>query len=169
MRITGIDIGQVGGFSKLNTDPYLTLEWGSFEARRGRGEGEGAMYVRLQNRLDEVLADRPDLVPFESVDFVAPKRRGALQQVRMCGIVQMRCEQLGLNYVGVANNTLKKFATGNGRAEKWQMEAALESWWQENLSQTWPGGRLSSHEVDAVWVAIWGWKVHAPTLVELEF
>ena len=89
MRITGIDLGQVGGFFKLDTD-LMAVEWGTFEARKGTGDTEGAMFVRLQNRLDEVLADRPDLVTFEDVRFVVPKMRGSLVQVRMGAIVQMR-------------------------------------------------------------------------------
>ena len=170
MRITGIDLGQVGGFFKLNTDLLEAVEWGTFEARKGTGEGEGAMFVRLQNRLDEVLADRPDLVTFEDVRFVLPKMRGSLVQVRMGAVVQMRCEQLGLEYAGVNVATLKKFATDHGRADKWAMQAALQSWWQENLTRQWPGpGSIGSHAVDAAWAAIWGWKVHAPTLVGLEF
>ena len=168
MRITGIDLGQVGGFFKLDTDLLEAVEWGTFEAPKGTGDAEGARFMRLQNRLDEVLADRPGLVTFEDVRFVM-KQRGSLLQVRMGGILQMRCEQLGLEYAGVNVSTLKKFATGKGRGiEKWQMEAALHSWWTENLHRLWPDG-ISSHAVDAAWCAIWGWKVHAPTLVGLEF
>ncbi len=168
MRITGIDLGQVGGFFKLDTDLLEAVEWGTFEARKGTGDTEGAMFKRLQNRLDEVLADRPDLVTFEDVRFVVPKMRGSLVQVRMGAIVQMRCEQLGLEYAGVNVSTLKKFATDRGRCEKWEMKAALHSWWTENLDRLWPDG-IGSHAVDAAWTAIWGWKVHAPTLVGLEF
>ena len=168
MRITGIDLGQVGGFFKLNTDLLDAVEWGTFEARKGTGDGEGAMFMRLQNRLDEVLSDRPDLVTFEDVRFVLPKMRGSLVQVRMGGIVQMRCEQLGLEYAGVNVSTLKKHATDNGRCEKWEMKAALRSWWMEHLDRHWPE-TIGSHAVDAAWAAIWGWKVHAPTLVGLEF
>ena len=168
MRITGIDLGQVGGFFKLNTDLLEAVEWGTFKARKGTGDGEGAMFVRLQNRLDEVLADRPDLVTFEDVRFTM-RQRGQLVQVRMGGIVQMRCEQLGLEYAGVNVSTLKKFAVGRGRkVEKWEMVAALRSWWEENLSRQWPEG-IGGHVADAAWCAIWGWQVHAPTLVELEF
>ena len=169
MRITGIDLGQVGGFFKLNTDLLEAVEWGTFEARKGTGDGEGAMFKRLQNRLDEVLADRPDLVTFEDVRFVVPKMRGSLVQVRMGGIVQMRCEQLGLEYAGVNVSTLKKFATDNGRAEKWQMKAALRSWWEVCVPERQWHENMSLHAVDAAWTAIWGWKVHAPTLVGLEF
>ncbi len=168
MRITGIDLGQVGGFFKLNTDLLDAVEWGTFEARKGTGDAEGAMFMRLQNRLDEVLADRPDLVTFEDVRFVMPRMRGSLVQVRMGGIVQMRCEQLGLEYAGVNVATLKKFATGSGKAKKWEMEASLRNWWEENLDRAWPQD-IGSHAIDAAWAAIWGWQVHAPTLVGQEF
>ncbi len=167
MRITGIDLGQVGGFFRLDTDLLEAIEWGTFQAPKGTGEGEGARFVRLQNRLDEALADRPDLVTFEDVRFVVPKM-GSLVQVRMGAVLQMRCEQLGLEYAGVAVSTLKKFATDNGHAKKWQMEASLRSWWTENLDRHWPEN-IGSHAVDAAWAAIWGWEVHAATLVELEF
>lgn len=167
MKITGIDLGQVGGFFKLDTDPLDAVEWGTFESPKGRGDGEGARFVRLQRRLDEVLSDRPDLVTFEDVRFVVPKM-GSLVQVRMGAVLQMRCEQLGLGYGGVAVSTLKKFATDHGHADKWAMKAALHSWWTENLDRLWPDG-IGDHEVDAAWAAIWGWKVHAPSLVGLEF
>ena len=31
------------------------------------------------------------------------------------------------------------------------------------------GENISLHAIDAAWAALWGWKVHAPTLAGLEF
>ena len=83
-------------------------------------------------------------------------------------VVQMRCEQLGLEYAGVNVSTLKKYATDRGRCEKWEMKAALHSWWAGHLEHQWPEN-ISLHAIDAAWAALWGWKVHAPRLAGLEF
>ena len=170
MRITGLDLGTVGGWFKLDTD-RMNVDYGIFEAPKGTGEGDGPRLVRFQRRIDEILADRPELLTYEDVTFVKNANAGRLVPVQMGGVLKMRLEQLGLEGAGVNVSTLKKFATGRGRkVEKWEMRAALQSWWEEHLRMPWPGdNHVSLHTADAAWTAIWGWKVHAPTLVGLEF
>lgn len=168
MRITGFDLGQVGGWFKLDTE-RMSVDYGIFEAPKGRGEKNvGPRLVRLQRRIDEILADRPDLVTFEDVTFVQQAHAGKLVPVQMVGVLRMRLEQLGLLGAGVNVSSLKKFATGKGGSkknpvEKWMMVAALQSWWGQNLRMPWPGDdQVPGHVADAAWTTIWGWQEWAP-------
>ncbi len=105
----------------ISGDPTIT---GTFDLSPRRGDSAGMRFVYLRARLNELLQafGKPDLVIFEQ----AHHRGGPATQVGvglMTHLMSWCCEQ-GIEYRAVHSATLKKQATGSGRADKDAMCAA---------------------------------------------
>jgi len=119
---------------------------GSIESGRvqlPKGEREGVRVHAFRNFLADVLTRAGD------IDFVAWEHAfhqlGEANQVhhRLVGVLLDFCERNRIGYLSVPTSTLKKFATGSGRADKLAMiEAARRA-----------GFNVASHdEADALHV-----------------
>jgi len=86
-----------------------------------RGESPGMRYIRFNAWLQEIFdLLEPDLVAFE----MAHHRGGAATEL-MAGMttrILEACADRGINHTSVHSATLKKFATGSGRADKEAMK-----------------------------------------------
>lgn len=124
----------------LGIDPgSKKLGWGLIDAR-GQAElyhlasgvltataayDKHARYVQLWNGLQRVLERyRPDVAALEA-GFVNGQL-GALTSGAVRGISALACCLRGVPTREYANNTVKKGVTGNGRAEKEQVAAAVQ-------------------------------------------
>ena len=141
--IVGIDPGLVTGWAILDHDGP---RWGIRDFRKSE-----APLLELHYWLRQTIADA-DLVCYEE-----PVARGhaARSLNRQMGVIIMTCELLSVPHYPVNPGTLKKHATGSGRADKEQMleAAALRGW------------RVSDHNsCDALWLADYGQRVVAPTM-----
>lgn len=138
--ILALDIATVTGWCRIHGDTYTTGELTLRGPTRGvkAGQFEAWLYEELHTNHVALLA-------FEEPMFFRGSGGTFLTGLQL--IVEKVCEDVQLPYVSVAVPTLKKFATGSGKAKKPEMIAAAEA----QLNRT----GLSEHEADAYHVARW--------------
>lgn len=143
--ILGLDCATKTGWAITRNDGTI-YESGVMDFSKRRGESNGAMFLRFRVWLSDILK-------INSIAFIAYEqahhRGGAATEisVNLTGRVQEQCAALGLEYVAVHTATLKKWATGSGRAEKAQMMARVVP-----LLGRAP---IDDNEADAVLIAMW--------------
>ena len=121
------------------------VESGTEDFSKQRGESNGMMFLRFRIWLTKMLLRSITLVVYE----LAHHRGGAATEicVNLTGRVQEMCSELKIEYTTVHSNTLKKWATGCGHADKGEMmvRAGIEL------------GRkpIDDNEADAVLMAKW--------------
>lgn len=148
--VLGIDPGIMTGWGFLNQEVALSGVW---DLKADQGAPLWHLGQRLTNA---VTFYRPDLVCYEE-----PVARGmaARSLNRQLGVIIYVCEELKVPHYPVNPGTLKKHATGTGRAEKSAMLAAA-------AGRRW---RVTDHNaVDALWLADYGRNIILPTMETTE-
>ena len=124
--ILSLDLGTRTGWALLGRDGSITSGSESFKPQRF--EGGGMRYLRFKRWLTEVKqsADGLDAVYFEEV-----RRHAGVDAAHAYGgfMAQLTawCEHHGIPYQGVPVGTIKKHATGSGRAGKDAVMAAVRA------------------------------------------
>lgn len=153
MKILALDLGTSTGFAHnltgelqagtwlLGTDKEISA-WGKARETRKRDP-------RVQ-RLFKILSslDRPDIVVFEDVQFASYTKQAQLWPSYRTAVWLAFGPNTVLECVPV--KTLKKFATGNGNADKEQMAKALYT--QQPELKT---AGLNDDAIDAIWIYSW--------------
>ena len=100
------------------------IESGTMDFSKKRGESNGAMFLRFRRWLSVTIEQTPGV--FLLVYEQAHHRGGAATEVcvNMTGRVQEIGAATGIEHVPIETRTLKKWATGNGNADKEAMKAA---------------------------------------------
>jgi len=120
MKILALDCGLSTGFAVYFGDMKGRIESGvqTFKAQRGESPGIRFLYFRtwVERMINRI---KPDLVVYE----MSIRRGGAATelQIGMTTRVQEMCSVLKTEYIKVHLSTVKKFATGSGRASKQDM------------------------------------------------
>jgi Holliday junction resolvasome RuvABC endonuclease subunit len=126
MKILALDLATKTGWAFY--DPVLSVTYGTFDAHSKNDKTAGARFLRFEGFLSQFVRDlKPDEIFFESV-----ARHQGVQAAHMYGafkaVMYMVAEELSVPCFGVAVGTLKKHATGNGRADKAMMIKACNEW-----------------------------------------
>jgi Holliday junction resolvasome RuvABC endonuclease subunit len=122
------------------------LESGVQDFSKTRGESNGMLFLKFRNWFDKITAQNQiHVVVYEQ----AHHRGGAATEicVNLTGRVQELCVLKGIEYTTIHTATLKKFATGAGRADKADMIKA-----SAKLLGRQP---VDDNEADAVLMAKW--------------
>lgn len=123
---------------------------GAWNLKGSRFEGGGMRFVRFRSLFRELLANanQPDLVAYEEV-----RRHMGVDAAHVYGgliaVMQEVCETEvhPVAYLGIPVGTVKRAATGSGRASKAEMVAAAKA--------RWPGWEpVDDNDVDARWIAV---------------
>jgi crossover junction endodeoxyribonuclease RuvC len=141
----------------LSIDPSLTTGWciregaailGSGVWKIGhnpRFESIGMRWLRFQQKLNEAYAACPYThVAYEEVRF----HRGGGATAVYEGLVshlQSWCERIGVTYQAIPVKTIKKYACGNGNADKSKMIAAAKVKWPHIEI-------VDDNHADALWI-----------------
>jgi len=146
--VVGIDPGMTTGWA---IDTGSTIAAGTWQLTH---KSEHPL-MRLHDYLSGILSlNEVSLLCYEE-----PVARGmaARSLNRQMGIIILVCERLRIPHYPVNPGTLKKHATGSGRADKEQMlEAAQGRGWE-----------FTDHNaVDALWLADYGRSLLIPTMGE---
>jgi len=114
MKILALDLATHTGFAHLDNGELLSS--GAWDYTRAKGEHYGHMYRKLEANLN---AFDVDAVAFEA----AHHRGGAATRITtgMNAMVLKFAATNNLEVVSVHTMTLKKFATGSGKAKKPEM------------------------------------------------
>lgn len=152
----GLDLGTKCGWALIRGKKLVSHGCWALTARKA-DHGVGARYLRLQAQLENIMGLFPDihLIGFEDV---LPRTHISVGACRLYnGLLatlhifnESACREL----VGVNPTTLKKVATGSGRASKDDVWEAAQETWQTTIE--------TYDEADALWVAY-----HAGCLAKL--
>lgn len=117
MRILSLDLATKTGWALWDGS---RIESGVQDFTRKRGESHGFLFWSFDRWLETVFIVGIDLIIYEQP---ATFRSGAANAIAhgLSAFLQKRCEQHGLAATVVNTMTLKKWATGSGRAGKEEM------------------------------------------------
>ena len=137
--VVGLDIATVTGWARFDGATFTT---GVIDCTTSsQAELEGVHFRKFAEQLPEVLKGAGAVV-IERTYSRGKRTAEVLNGLTSVALVE--CERRGLEYAFVNATTLKKFATGSGRAQKADMVAAAER--ELGISD------LSDDEADAYWL-----------------
>jgi Holliday junction resolvasome RuvABC endonuclease subunit len=142
--ILGLDLATRTGWAVVKDG--RVIESGVQDFSKRRGESNGVLFLRARKWLSEFgCPTPPHLVVYEQAHF----RGGAATEI--CVGLQTRAQEMaaewGIESAPVPTSTLKKWATGVGRAEK----AAMIAWAAERIGRQ----PEDDNEADAIAVGLW--------------
>jgi Holliday junction resolvasome RuvABC endonuclease subunit len=155
MKILALDLGTktgycYGGENRFECGtwtlaaPSEITSWGkSRQTRRG-----DPRVCRLLSNITEL--DRPDIIVFEDVQFSSTVMQCQLWASLRGAVWCAACVGRTIVVEAVPVGTLKKFATGNGAADKMAMRVALIA----RLVQP-PNPNWDDNAIDAYWLYLW--------------
>lgn len=160
MRVLGIDPGTSCGWALWSGGQYTSGVWNLKPSAKDR---PGQRFRRLRERLILDPVNCVDAVFYEEV-----RRHKGTHAAHIyggiVGCIQAWCEEFSphISYTPVPVGTIKKFATGNGRASKDEMlAAALLKWphqftraikWKEHKGVMVPTDKTLYDQADALWI-----------------
>jgi Holliday junction resolvasome RuvABC endonuclease subunit len=149
--ILGLDSATKTGWCLMHEDGRV-VESGVQDFSKKRGESNGLMFLRFRKWLSSLFEEAPiNLVGYERAHF----RGGAATEI--CVGLQTRvqeiCAENEVESAPVSTSTLKKFATGSGRADKWGMILVAKRILGRDP--------VDDNEADAVLVADWARSEYA--------
>lgn len=116
MTTLGLDLASRTGWA-IGT-PSGILAFGHWEIAPRRGESPGMRYIRLMSYLREIRTAYP-LLGFVAYEQAHARGGAATEYAAGCvATVQAFCAEHRIEHAAVHSSTLKKHATGSGRAEK---------------------------------------------------
>jgi hypothetical protein len=161
--VLGIDLGDNFGYCHLVDG--TPREIGKRRYAKKRGASAGHRWLDFAPWFEELVHGCMLGVPLAGVWYEQTFHRGGHATAVLQGYEQnimAVLAKLEVEYFPVPVATLKKFATGNGRADKGAMRKFLDNWFdarslvirdEQGCLKT-----LTTDEVDATWVALYGWK-----------
>jgi Holliday junction resolvasome RuvABC endonuclease subunit len=145
MRILAIDPGTSCGFAL--GDESAVLASGFWNLAPARGDSPGIRYLKLRARLNELGQAYPGIA---LLAHEQQHHRGGAATAIGAGIVatlQAWAAEQRVEITAVHSATLKKFATGSGRADKDDMKRLGAGKFQPTT--------MSDDEMDALWILEW--------------
>lgn len=126
MTLLALDLGTNTGFAVRTNGAIVS---GTVSFKPGKFDGGGMRLLKFSRWLDEVHASSA----FTEVVFEAVRRHLGTDAAHLygslMGVLTMWCESKGVPYEGVPVQTIKKFATGKGNADKNLVIACVREKW----------------------------------------
>lgn len=144
MKVLGIDQATHTGYAVVDSGSLVDSGTQVFKGHVGKRISEFTAWLKLK-----IQTELPDLVVYERPHF-----RGyaaTLSGVGLIASILAVCYELGVRAVDVHTATLKKFATGYGKASKSEMTGAANR--AEGLSLN---TKENNDEADAIHLALYG-------------
>lgn len=144
--ILGLDTATHTGWSLLDSAGKL-IESGVVSFERRRGESYGSMFLRFRRWL---TVDMLDAHPITFVAYErAHHRGGAATEIctNLTGRIQEECEARSIQYAAIPSVTLKKSATGKGKASKEEVMVAASAFAGRQVKD--------DNEADAIMLAVY--------------
>ena len=129
MLILGIDPGTATtgyGLVKVNSNKYKAIDWGLIET-----EKNGDPSKRLESifkQMHKVLKDyNPDIMAIEKI-FFAANAKTAIRVGQAQGVMLYAAAKTKTDVVEYAPATIKKVISGNGRADKKEIQKSVRKY-----------------------------------------
>lgn len=128
MLILGIDPGTAttgwGLVEKLDGKDFEVLEWGLIETNK-----DTAPHIRLHEIHEQMLSlldkFKPNVLVMEKV-FLFNNAKTVIRVSQAQGVILLSCANYSIEVIEYAPATIKKLITGNGRANKKEMEVKVK-------------------------------------------
>ena len=93
---------------------------GTWDLKPKRDESVGMRVIRFKGKLKEICEiEDIKIIVFEKVSGV--HKNAIIVAAEMIGVLKLFCEERGIEYKSYSSKEIKKFATGNGNANKAKM------------------------------------------------
>lgn len=117
--ILAIDPGTKTGWALMKNGKVY--ESGTQNFSKKDGESNGMLFIKFRNWLGSILDLNVKLVVYEQTFSKSRAASELLSNLR--GRIEEECDARKINYTTVYATSLKKWATGSGKADKGQMMA----------------------------------------------
>jgi Holliday junction resolvasome RuvABC endonuclease subunit len=126
LRVLALDVATKCGWATVTAS-------GTWDFNLKRDESSGMRMVRFRNKLEEICRlENINLVVFERT---AGRHAAAIiVQAELHGVLKLFCELNKIDYKAFSAKEIKKFATGNGNANKQKMVDAAKAKYKANLA-----------------------------------
>jgi len=146
MNFLCLDCGTKTGWASLVDG---RIESGVQDFSLKRGESKGIRFLRFNTWLVGMLElVKPHVVVYEMAHFRGGHATEIL--VGMTTRIEQFCEEKGIEYSSIHSATLKKFATGSGRANKQDMIRMASQFFAKTVE--------SDDEADALLILKWAMR-----------
>jgi len=146
MKILALDLGTKTGWAFGGAKDTDQVYSGTQDFSLKRGESPGMRLLSFDKWIYEMLAKhKPKMVGYEM-----PHQRGGHSTqllLSMLGILHVACEKAGIEYASVHSATLKKSATGSGKASKEDMVIVATEKFNRKV--------IDDNEADALHILAW--------------
>lgn len=129
MLILGIDPGTATtgyGVIEASNEDMKVVSYGLIETKK-----EGTPEARLQSIHDQMLGVigkfKPDIVAIEML-FFATNAKTAMRVGQACGVIMLSAAHSNVPMIEYAPGKIKKSVSGNGRADKLQMQKSVREY-----------------------------------------
>lgn len=155
MRILGIDPGTATtGYGLIIAKPnkYEVLDWGLIETDKN-GSVEKRLGVIYKKMVKLIKGSTPDVIAIEKV-FFATNAKTAIQVGQAQGAILVAASRYNAKVVEYAPGTIKKMVSGNGRADKKQVQKSVRKYLGAKVRSKKRKKTHFDNEADALAVAI---------------
>lgn len=152
--LLGLDQSTKTGYAVCDSATGEIIISGHYNVKSADGKrlSAGAAFNRFEHWLESLLEEHaPILVVFEQPHFQG--YNATVELVGFVAIILKVCARHNIAVDSVHTSTLKKFATGNGRADKSDMTSAAEKIIGRSLSVV-----DDNDEADAIHLVRWGFE-----------
>lgn len=121
MKILSLDAASTTGWAIDTKSLY-----GTWDLKTLKDESMGMKLIRLKSKLQLIHeTEKLDLIIYERA--AGQHTASVIHQAKLIGIIENFCEENGIDYKAYSAKELKKFATGNGNANKQDMIKAAKT------------------------------------------
>lgn len=147
MKILGIDLGTTTGWGLLENERRITS---GIIRLKANNEDRISRLIKAKEHFDNLIETyNPDLVSYEMVRRWASSD-AAFMYNALLGQLLISCKTHQQKSIGYSPTTIKKLATGSGRADKKAMI--------EKTKEVFKHIPVTDDEADALWIAMAGFS-----------
>lgn len=143
INILALDQATTCGVAFQTVEMGVEYGFESWDLSKKTKESDGIKWLRFESYIEKKIKDLS--IQIIAYELPGGQHTGAIiHSSKMIGIIERLCAKNGIEYIETSSKTIKKFATGNGNANKEMMVEAAR------IRLGYDG---SSHdEADALWM-----------------
>ena len=156
LKVIGIDPGLAStGFGIVQGSSSQIRDYSFGTIRTSKTEGLPSRLHHIFSELCSVLnSEKPDLMVIEDIFSLKQYPKSGISLGKVCGVVLLTCYERGITVMEIPVKEVKRVLTGNGNANKGQLEKAVRHFLKRDTSIT------PSHASDAIALALIGLSRH---------
>lgn len=152
LKVIGIDPGLAStGFGIVQGSASQIRDYSFGTIRTSKTESLPSRLHHIFSELCSVLnSEKPDLMVIEDIFSLKQYPKSGISLGKVCGVVLLTCYECGITVMEIPVKEVKRVLTGNGNANKGQLEKAVRHFLERDTPIT------PSHASDAIALALIG-------------